>query len=243
MDAKPKPAIRFKNSSLFQLPNDIVDSKNALPELIANDANLTQLYRDDAFILQINDEYIPLKSQILKSKRSFYTVLDSDQIIIHVDRHIFTANCREQLRNTLYLQMLTDRQVSYGDEQRVKQAHLFTHQLWVDYLTDSHLNQLQQLPPSLNHVNTTRHTPNVSHANHDSTHGLHNKHYLMADITGLIGLYKAHYLPNQCLNLFFTTQCLRDYHYQKHKQNAFYHIQAINLPFQNIEFYYAALTQ
>lgn len=42
-------------------------------------------------------------------------------------------------------------------------------------------------------------------------------------------------------NLLFTTTALRDYHYTKQKNNAYYHIQAMNLPFQNIEFYY--LTQ
>ena len=30
-----------------------------------------------------------------------------------------------------------------------------------------------------------------------------------------------------------TTACLRDYHYQKQKSNAFYHVQTANLPFQN----------
>lgn len=39
-------------------------------------------------------------------------------------------------------------------------------------------------------------------------------------------------------NLFFTTTALRNYHYAKQKDNAYYHLQAINLPFQNIEFYY-----
>ena len=39
-------------------------------------------------------------------------------------------------------------------------------------------------------------------------------------------------------NIFFTTAALWDYHYTKQKENAYYHIQAINLPFQNIEFYY-----
>ena len=31
---------------------------------------------------------------------------------------------------------------------------------------------------------------------------------------------------------------VREYHYTKHKNNGFYHIRALNLPFQNIEFYY-----
>ncbi|VAW66676.1 hypothetical protein MNBD_GAMMA11-3423 [hydrothermal vent metagenome] len=46
--------------------------------------------------------------------------------------------------------------------------------------------------------------------------------------------YKAEILNN----IFFTTAYLRQYHYEKQKENAFYHIQAINLPFQNIEFYW-----
>ena len=42
-------------------------------------------------------------------------------------------------------------------------------------------------------------------------------------------------------NLFFTTTALRNVHYAKHKENAYYHLQAINLPFQNIEFMRVAL--
>ena len=36
-------------------------------------------------------------------------------------------------------------------------------------------------------------------------------------------------------NLFVTTTALREAHYAKHKENAFYHIQTINLPFPNLE--------
>ncbi len=39
-------------------------------------------------------------------------------------------------------------------------------------------------------------------------------------------------------NVFFTTGAVRDYHYTKQKNNAFYHIQAMDLPFPNLEFYY-----
>jgi len=42
-------------------------------------------------------------------------------------------------------------------------------------------------------------------------------------------------------NLFFTTSALRNYHYAKHKENAYYHLQAINLPFPNIEFMRVAI--
>ena len=62
--------------------------------------------------------------------------------------------------------------------------------------------------------------------------------YYTIDITNLIKEYKEGYSIDTPNNIFFTTTALRDYHYIKQKNNAYYHIQAINLPFQNIEFYY-----
>lgn len=58
------------------------------------------------------------------------------------------------------------------------------------------------------------------------------------DIGPLLQLYKGEFSKTNANNLFFTTMALRDYHYTKHKKNAYYHIQAIDLPFQNIEFFY-----
>ena len=38
--------------------------------------------------------------------------------------------------------------------------------------------------------------------------------------------------------MFFKIKYAGEYHYEKHKKNAFYHIQAINLPFHNFMFEY-----
>ena len=62
--------------------------------------------------------------------------------------------------------------------------------------------------------------------------------YNCISVKGGIKEYKKHYSDSNTNNIFFTTSALRDYHYTKQKNNAYYHIQAINLPFQNIEFYY-----
>lgn len=64
------------------------------------------------------------------------------------------------------------------------------------------------------------------------------KEYFKYDITSFIKEYSKYISKDKANNLFFTTTALRDYHYIKQKNNAFYHLQAINLPFQNIEFYY-----
>lgn len=64
------------------------------------------------------------------------------------------------------------------------------------------------------------------------------KCYYMFSLNELIKMYKNYISMEKPNNIFFTTTSLRDYHYTKQKNNAYYHIQAINLPFQNIEFYY-----
>ncbi len=62
--------------------------------------------------------------------------------------------------------------------------------------------------------------------------------YFCYDISNMLKEFKKYYSKDNPNNLFFTTNALRDYHYTKQKNNAYYHFQAINLPFQNIEFYY-----
>ena len=61
--------------------------------------------------------------------------------------------------------------------------------------------------------------------------------YFKVNITNIIKEYYKYLSIDNPNNLFFTTAALRDYHYTKQKNNAYYHIDAINLPFQNIEFY------
>ena len=92
----------------------------------------------------------------------------------------------------------------YGDENRTKQRHIATHQVYKGVLDN----------------------------------GNKNNEYYIYDIKNMIDQYKNEYSSDSPNNIFFTTTSLRNYHYVKQKNNAYYHIQAINLPFQNIEFYY-----
>ncbi len=62
--------------------------------------------------------------------------------------------------------------------------------------------------------------------------------HVMIDLAPLVDLHAPLYREGVLNNLFFTTLSLREYHYQKQKANAFYHVQAMNLPFQNFEFLY-----
>lgn len=186
------------------LPNDLGEPKNGLRALIAADPVLQQLYRDDGWQIEINGEFIPLSSQILKSRHDCPTLLREDSIRLHLRRELLTAACNEPIRNTLYLQVLRDTAVVYGDEARSKQEHLFSYQLFANCLQDSPLGE----------------------------------DWATCELGGLLALHHPLFLRGVRNNLLVTTGYLRDYHYQKQKANAFYHIQAINLPFPNLEFNY-----
>ena len=69
----------------------------------------------------------------------------------------------------------------------------------------------------------------------DSSFG---EEFIMSDLTGLLKLHSRFFRKGVLNNLFITASSLREYHYQKQRNNAFYHIQAINLPFHNFEFYW-----
>jgi uncharacterized protein len=197
--ATPPPAVPE-----IRLPNDFTPDKHALRKLIEEDAVLRELYSDKAFVLELEDEAIELTSQILKPHATWHTRARGDRMVVHFPRKLLQVACDEPVRNTLYLQMLCDQPVVYGDERRTKQAHLFTYQLYADCLEPS------------------------SRLGED---------HVMADIAGIVDMHAHLYRRGVLNNLFFTTSYLRDYHYQKQKNNAFYHIQAVNLPFQNLEFF------
>jgi uncharacterized protein len=189
----------------LMLPNDLGELKNTLPALIAADPNLQSLFSDSVFILEFADELIPLSSQLFKQRRTLHTLVPGDRLTLHLQRAVLQTNCQEPIRNTLYLQLLRDTSVVYGDEKRTKQEHIFTYQLFANCLQPS-----QRFGAD----------------------------YVQCDLSDLLILHRAHYQRGVLNNLFVTTLFLREYHYLKQKNNAFYHVQTANLPFQNFEFHY-----
>jgi len=62
--------------------------------------------------------------------------------------------------------------------------------------------------------------------------------FLTLDLGAILEFHSHLFIEDVRNNLFVTTKTMREYHYAKHRKNAFYHIQAINLPFANMEFYH-----
>lgn len=176
----------------------------SLLDIINSDINLKNIYAPDIFILKVDDIVYKLESQIIKTSRDIIYITDKSNIKLYIKKKVL-EDCNYPNNNSLYIMLLSGNLITYGDENRSKQEHIMTHQIY---------------------TNTIK--KNISD----------KEEYYCVDITNILKLYYndlSSIAPN---NLFFTTSELRDYHYIKQKNNAYYHIQAINLPFQNIEFYY-----
>lgn len=177
----------------------------SLEEIISKDSRLEYIYSDEIFVLNVNGEDYNLCSQLLRMDREIIYISPESEIRLYVRADIFEKECDYPVNNSLYIMLLSGNTIVYGDENREKQAHIMTHQVFRNTLADF---------PS------------------------DREGYYCFDMSGLLRLYSSCMSQEAPNNLFFTTSALRDYHYTKHKNNAYYHIQAQNLPFQNIELYY-----
>ena len=186
------------------IPSPKQNNYPTLEEIINQDNSLKYIYDNDSFILKIDNQEYHLESQITKKTRDIIYITPNSKIEIWMKKHLIEEMCDYPENNSLYIMLLSGNLVTYGDENRTKQRHVATHQIYKGVLDN----------------------------------GQNNEEYYIYDIKNMIEQYKNDYSSDRPNNIFFTTSSLRDYHYTKQKNNAYYHIQAINLPFQNIEFYY-----
>lgn len=187
------------------IPNKNDNDYPQLQEIINNDPKLKYVYDDNVFVLKVDDTEYKLSSQILKKVRDFIYITPNSKVTIYMKKNVICEECEYPENNSLYIMLLSGNLVTYGDENRTKQRHITTQQIYKGVLD------------------------NIKSDKPD---------YYSYDITNIIKEYKNHLSIDYPNNIFFTTSSLRDYHYTKQKNNAYYHIQAINLPFQNMEFYY-----
>lgn len=200
-EMRPAQAASLAPSRIIQLPGDIPP----LRDLIDADPAIAGIFDSTAFRIRIDGVDFPMQSQVLRTARTITDISRDSEVLIYVRKDIMETATRWPVNNALYIQLLSGTLVTYGDENRTKQEHVVTHQVYLNTLARGESDD-----PAC----------------------------YCFDASGLIGAYydnleqdPAH--PN---NLFVTTSALRDVHYAKHKANAYYHIQTINLPFPNIEF-------
>lgn len=194
----------ISNKYYPNIKNNMESNMVDILKIIEEDKKLKNIYSSDIFILKVDNKEYKLESQILKNTRDILYLTDESKIKVYIKKGVL-EDCDYPSNNSLYMMLLTGDTIQYGDEQRVKQEHIMTHQIYT--------NTIKQYESDKNG-------------------------FYCVDITDLLKMYYKKLSTVNANNLFFTTNELRDYHYSKQKINAYYHIQAINLPFQNIEFFY-----
>lgn len=185
-------------------------TENGLPDLIRKDSKLQRVYDPEAFILQVDGVEYPLQSQLLKPVRDIVMLAYQSSAKLYVRKDVLEALTDYPVNNSLYMMLLHSKMVVYGDEQRLKQEHVMTHQIFTNALAS---------------------TPSDREG------------YYCVDLIPILAPYFRYLDTTGPANLFFTTSALRDYHYAKQKNNGFYHQAAMNLPFQNIEFYFVDIQE
>lgn len=180
------------------------DDIPTIHEIINNDCKLKNIYSSEIFILKVDDVEYKLESQIIKSNRDIIYLTEKSIVKLYIKKGVL-EDCDYPNNNSLYMMLLSGNLIQYGDENRIKQEHIMTHQIYTNTIVKNKSDK---------------------------------QDYYCVDITKILSLYYDDISDENPNNLFFTTSELRDYHYTKQKNNAYYHIQAINLPFQNIEFFY-----
>ncbi|MGN1336965.1 MAG: radical SAM protein [Candidatus Coprovivens sp.] len=197
--------MRCEDSSKYIPNNKDILEYPSLINIIEEDNKLKYIYDSNVFILDIDGHKYNLQSQVLRKVRDIVYITKNSTVKIYMKKNMISEECEYPENNSLYIMLLSGNLVTYGDENRTKQRHVATNQIYKGVL-DSKKSDMDD--------------------------------YYVYDISNMIKEYGSQYSEENTNNMFFTTSALRDYHYTKQKNNAYYHIQAINLPFQNIEFYY-----
>lgn len=182
-----------------------------------------------------NNDYPNLKSMISSDKNLKY-IYDSNSFILSVDGVLYNLESQiiKKTRDIVYFTKKSSIKIYMKKNLILENCdYPENNSLYIILLSGNLVTYGDEGRTKQRHISTKQIYKGVL----DNTKSDMDDYYVY-DISNFIKEFSLEYSDTNENNLFFTTSALRDYHYLKQKNNAYYHIQAINLPFQNIEFYY-----
>ena len=185
---------------------------------------------------QMTTDGIPKLNEIISNDEKLKNIYSSDIFILKVDdeEYPLSSQILKKTRNIIYITK-NSKVIIYMKKDLINAECDYpdNNSLYIMLLSGNLVTYGDEARTKQCHVATSQ----IYKCVLDNRPSDKEKYYAY-DITSLIAEYKKELSKDNPNNIFFTTSSLRDYHYLKQKNNAYYHIQAINLPFQNIEFYY-----
>lgn len=196
--------------------------------------------------LENKEEYIPNRNEttyislidLIKQDSNLKYIYDNNSFVLRVDNREYKLKSQilKKSRDVIYITPLSKIEI-WMKKNMINELCEYpeNNSLYIMLLSGDLVTYGDEKRTKQRHIATHQIYKGVLDGN------TNNDDYYIYDITNMIRQYKKDYSFENANNIFFTTAALRDYHYLKQKNNAYYHIQAINLPFQNIEFYYLEL--
>ncbi len=196
--------------------------------------------------LENKEEYIPNRNEttyislidLIKQDSNLKYIYDNNSFVLKVDNREYKLESQiiKKSRDVIYITPLSKIEI-WMKKNMINELCEYpeNNSLYIMLLSGDLVTYGDEKRTKQRHIATHQIYKGVLDGN------INNDDYYIYDITNMIKQYKKDYSFENANNIFFTTAALRDYHYLKQKNNAYYHIQAINLPFQNIEFYYLEL--
>ena len=179
---------------------------------------------------------IPALSRIIESDPVLGAVYDGKAFLLEIDGTRFPLEPQITKRERVFTFMTPEsRVVLYVRHGVLDTASPYpeNNMLFIQLLTGDRIVYGDENREKQRHIATELIYKQVAEARPSDISG-----YDAVDLTHFFRRYGPALSETEANNVFFTTGALRDYHYAKQKNNAFYHIQAMDLPFPNIEFYY-----
>ena len=188
------------------------------------------------YIVEEEDSLYPTLESMIEEDPKLKYIYDSNVFILKIDDKEYKLSSQVLKNNRDIVYITPDTKVTiYMKKKMISEECDYpeNNSLYIMLLSGNLVTYGDEGRTKQRHVATTQIYKGVLDSIESS-----KKCYYEYDITNFIKEYSKQYSNDNPNNIFFTTSSLRDYHYLKQKNNAYYHIQAINLPFQNIEFFY-----
>ncbi len=178
----------------------------------------------------------PKLETIISSDKNLKYIYDSDSFILSVDGNLYKLESQiiKKSRDVVYFTKESSIKIYMKKNLILENCdYLENNSLYIILLSGNLVKYGDEGRTKQRHISTKQIYKGVLDNTQSDIDG-----YYVYDISNFIKEFSLEYSDTNLNNIFFTTSSLRDYHYLKQRNNAYYHIQAINLPFQNIEFYY-----
>lgn len=178
----------------------------------------------------------PKLETIISSDKNLKYIYDSDSFILSVDGNLYKLESQiiKKSRDVVYFTKKSSIKIYMKKNLILENCdYPENNSLYIILLSGNLVKYGDEGRTKQRHISTKQIYKGVLDNTKSDIDG-----YYVYDISNFIKEFSLEYSDTNLNNIFFTTSSLRDYHYLKQKNNAYYHIQAINLPFQNIEFYY-----